>query len=605
MASNISDFEHSVTVLEKDQEQFDLKDIASSKRDHGETAKDDTVEIKSELSKDFSTVYGLFIVVSALCLVPLVELIPNYQSDFLRWIETGLLVIAIAFLVFAFTFLFRAPTSVTVCAPDEPEALSAWGRLKLRLQNKWLKRQNLPKLDPGVCMRVPVNRHVTLQNTDSGSMYLKVGCLIFTVGSMIYACVTLGIVIENSADFPSVMALNPSIFIIFQVLQLFFLFRNSHFTLTKYKTIGRLGLIHLAATNLCVSFRCVLDETLHEFAELREHELSANTNNSDANLGQHKSRVWARSQSSSGTGAYLTPCVGKDSMMCSILRSATPILFPCIIEMALICAGIFFVMWRGVGMVSDKSAPSVHVVNKGHGKKPVSRTVYRVDCDQALIGLFVGLIIIVGVTVGVVMFFWAVNDPEWHFFAVIEFNTMDLTLHGINLIAVIICAVQFSRKLQRTQAHKSVNQELDDALLLIAMIGVYAYCIITLLGASSTPGTLSNLSFGVGVLTLVQTTAQTLFLFDASKRTKMTKHDATGKQHKPARQTLTLLLITNLALWAVKVFCSLDTKASPVQRDFYGERQWIVLLHMVVPLDVFYSFHSTAFIFEIWKRAYK
>lgn len=61
-------------------------------------------------------------------------------------------------------------------------------------------------------------------------------------------------------------------------------------------------------------------------------------------------------------------------------------------------------------------------------------------------------------------------------------------------------------------------------------------------------------------LCLIQSTAQTIFIFDASQRALVwnpLQHLIKSTAPKPARETVTLLLIVNFALWATNV-CGLD-----------------------------------------------
>jgi hypothetical protein len=138
-------------------------------------------------------------------------------------------VIAIAFLVFCFVFLFRSPTSTIVCGPasEMSESPSVLRLGKLKIKRLFTARS---AQEEEVCVRLPIRQHLTHQLVDSGSLYLKVGCMIFAVGSLIYVCVILGIVIENYECFDTVMSVNPVLQMFFVSLQLLFIFRNSQVT---------------------------------------------------------------------------------------------------------------------------------------------------------------------------------------------------------------------------------------------------------------------------------------------------------------------------------------------------------------------------------------
>ncbi len=65
------------------------------------------------------------------------------------------------------------------------------------------------------------------EDTDSGSFYLKMGSLVFAIGSIIYTCLEMGVFVENNSCFNIVIGIEPCFFVIFVMLQLYFIFRSS------------------------------------------------------------------------------------------------------------------------------------------------------------------------------------------------------------------------------------------------------------------------------------------------------------------------------------------------------------------------------------------
>lgn len=64
-------------------------------------------------------------------------------------------------------------------------------------------------------------------DSESGSFYMKMGGLIFAIGSMIYTCLEIGVYVENRSCLNIVMGIEPCIFIIYIMLQLYFIFHSS------------------------------------------------------------------------------------------------------------------------------------------------------------------------------------------------------------------------------------------------------------------------------------------------------------------------------------------------------------------------------------------
>ena len=148
----------------------------------------------------------------------------------------------------------------------------------------------------------------------------------------------------------------------------------------------------------------------------------------------------------------------------------------------------------------------------------------------------------------------------------------------------------------------------------------------------------------------------------SSSRTATTSMTSTKSVIKPGRQTVTFLLVCNLGLWiaynfeAQKVIILLNfptlfqnsefkhqkrrgfqnyfscfltmtlswktkvckkfpkyvpiykffkVNATPDQVDFYGKMPWILIQRITLPLCVFFRFHSTVVLSELWKNSYR
>lgn len=101
---------------------------------------------------------------------------------------------------------------------------------------------------------------------------------------------------------------------------------------------------------------------------------------------------------------------------------------------------------------------------------------------------------------------------------------------------------------------------------------------------------------------IIQTACQTMFILDASRRNAAT---ASQQNKKPGREIVTFLLVANLAMWAISTLEKSRAESHPIQLNFYGLWAWTIITHVSMPLAIFYRFHSTVCLCEIWKRAYK
>lgn len=100
---------------------------------------------------------------------------------------------------------------------------------------------------------------------------------------------------------------------------------------------------------------------------------------------------------------------------------------------------------------------------------------------------------------------------------------------------------------------------------------------------------------------VVQVIVQTPFIIDGLRRCS---NSVELQESKPGRELITFLIICNIALWIIE---TLEIKSYETNGDrirFYGHPLWTFLSHATLPLTLFYRFHSSACLVDIWKSAY-
>lgn len=104
------------------------------------------------------------------------------------------------------------------------------------------------------------------------------------------------------------------------------------------------------------------------------------------------------------------------------------------------------------------------------------------------------------------------------------------------------------------------------------------------------------------VFDLLSTSLQTLFILHAShRRCKGSKQI----RRKPGREIITFLLIANIAIWLMNTLIKGRAVFRETHMDFFGIWAWTIITHVSMPLAIFYRFHSTICLFEVWKITYK
>ncbi|XP_071453000.1 proton channel OtopLc-like [Hetaerina americana] len=462
------------------------------------------------------------------------------------------------------------------------------------------------------------------------SFYLRVGAIGFGIGSMIYSGLEFGQFFELRKEqkcHKILHAVTPVTRMLLTLLQMQFIFLNNKLVdMRRHKMFARFGLMHMIAMNMCEWLYVIVEETKHEIVHLSYHPPLEESSNSTTR-----------------TVADLFEC-RRTNIMGSLVQNASPFLFPCTIEYSLICAVILYAMWKDVSRYgppqdspASRAVPSTVAAAKAH-RQPTSRRpsgifgnmvlrrssmghlhgthhsaeLFSVDCANAHRGLFAGILVLVLTFISLITFFVLVHAPGFEAVAVFEVTVCEMVLYVLTTIAVIVCTVQM-RDLRYRGPQRKLG--MDNALLVTAQTGMYVYCMFAIVGAyfareeESPPGeeprmTEDAKAGGVAaeLCSLVQTTCQTIFVLDAWCRRCRTEEQC---RRKPGRQLVTFLLVANMAMWTINTLEKNRAEFHPTHLHFYGVWAWTIITHVSMPLAIFYRFHSTVCLYEIWKTAYK
>ncbi|XP_071452999.1 proton channel OtopLc-like [Hetaerina americana] len=461
--------------------------------------------------------------------------------------------------------------------------------------------------------------------TRYGSFYLRMGAVAFGIGSMIYSGLEFGLYFETERGNPSachtlLQAITPATRMAFIIVQMQFIFlKNKQIESPRHRVAVRFGLMHMIATNLCVWLNVLVQETKHEI--LTFYDPRAATAGLQGPPGN-----WTTKGSVPPTaardGVDLFEC-RRTNIMGSLVQNASPFLFPCTIEYSLICAVILYAMWRtschsntaaGGG---PESPPSPPLATPRLAQAPWCETLlptqtttmtssqhFSVDCASAHRGLFSGILVLVLTIISLIMFLVLEREPGYAHLAILEVNACEVSLYVLTTLATLVCAFQIRKLKKKRRGHHA----LDCILLVIAQTGLYLYAMFSIIAgyfADAPPAAPEASRAGImatAVVSLVQTTCQTVFVLDAWDRRCLTSAQARGK---PGRQMVTFLLVTNMAMWTINRLQNSRADFHPLELVFYGKWAWTIITHVSMPLAIFYRFHSTVCLCEIWKSAYK
>ncbi|XP_058814123.1 proton channel OtopLc isoform X1 [Topomyia yanbarensis] len=560
------------------------------------------------LATTLSALYGKLLVVMGIAF-PMAEVIstyipPSFYEGFYLYLYIGSMV----FLFFMYTTLLWGRPKTPVASPVKLSSSKKVARRSSTSTDSGERSDSeadTASSEPKVM--IPMRR-MSLSNAMSttriqhfGSFYLRMGAVAFGIGSMIYSGLEFGQYFELERDTKChnvLLALTPATRMAFIFIQMYFIFlNNEQIKVYRHKILARFGLMHMIGTNLSVWFSVLIQETKHEILtfynpENRTLRISHRLGNK---LIPHPVETIAHLRVARGLkGPHNIFECRRSNIIGTLVQDASPFLFPCTIEYSLICAAILYVMWRSI------SRPQMDPVQRHENLLPMKRSPhhYSVDCAGAHKGLFIGILILVLTIISLILFFVLISRPEFVSLAVTEVNICELTLYGTTTAATLIGMIQVRH--MQYDAFRSFS--LDDILLVGGQTGSFLYSTFTVIGGQFMMRRDTVLVLITALASLVETACQTMFILDASRRSAATQEHI---RKKPGREIVTFLLVSNLAMWAINTLEKSRAESHPIQLHFYGLWAWTIITHVSMPLAIFYRFHSTVCLCEIWKRAYK
>jgi len=485
--------------------------------------------------------------------------------------------------------------------------------------------------------------HISRNKVSRTSFYLRVGALVFGLGTLIFNGLEIAMhaTMNNKNCVDDIVIAHPILQALFTFLQMHFLFVNSTVIVERFGLFARFGFIHLVATNLALWVRTVIWESANEWI----HHVYTKTINgavgdvirvpdSPLAIGNRRSDdFFIRDRSIGDIGNYdyvdggSAPAFNLASQLGSVCNGSLPIspehisqvislyacfndntlgrlwtssmpyLFPFIVEYSLIAAAVTYIMWKSVGEDKIKKMEGKKIDDDNGGKK--RRGYWRVDCQSASKGLFLGLLCLVGGIIILIIFFVMKDSPEFRGQMFWIYSGAEIIILVFSILASLAAFVQ----IQKLSHSFNEPYELDSLLSSITVTGSYIYAIFGLLAAIvSIPETKSIVVFAQCALLMVQVSLQGMIISEASRRICATRAQQSAK---PGRQIITFMLFANITLWVLDTFMSHRDITQGVQTQFYGLLAWGIISRISLPLLIFYRFHSCVVLVEIWKNTYR
>ncbi|CAG0913454.1 unnamed protein product [Notodromas monacha] len=516
--------------------------------------------------------------------------------------------VSILFLLYVFCYLLQNGTRSRA---KRSRKVASGSKLKVSLFQVGLQKgradeeqgvasQSQQKMTESLISTVkPLKFKTTINDSTHGSFFLRIGAIVFGLGTLIYCGLELGAFFEvpwNSPCHELVNGLNPALQMAFTFMQMYFIFMNAKLNIHKFKVVARFGLMHVIATNICVWLRTIVREGLKDFTK---YYVDNYNGPSEDHLIMSSGNVTLEEMMEKNLTCERVPIMG------SIRNDAAPYLYPIVVEYSLIAAVVLFVMWLHIGRnpryISEDEITAPGMDTSFISTATTSTT--KVDCVGASKGLFFGLLFLICSMIATILFFILIENEKFHQYAI---YLADCAHSGLLLFSLLAVLIGFCR-VKKLKFNAEREDLLNALCLRISAFGVLLYATFTTIAGAvkflnpelDIPCLLVLIT---GALTIFEVALQVLFVSDASKRSI---HRPELNPTRPGRQLVTILLLTNITMYGIYTFEAQKVDRLPVQVHFYGSLPWAVLVKITLPLCIFHRFHASVMLADIWKNGYR
>ncbi|XP_069106419.1 proton channel OtopLc-like [Argopecten irradians] len=558
--------------------------------------------LQEYLSICMSGIYGIFLVATGI-IVPMAETFADpvkmpfvFEAFYLYLYVAGIL-----FIVYIYAFMMRKKH---MGMRDIAKALS--------------RRLSSSKAPSTSVSDQPKEEHpFSYQSVNypyfTGSFYLRLGAVMFGVGSMVDSGLHFGQHLQafdgNSMCNKPIEAAKPFGHLVFTFIQLYFVFLNAKLCVHTNKTVARFGMIHLCCTNVCVWVQSLVMETLsvlHNWNQNKKDDISPRTKVQSSNQSDiYESTSMDNSNYSNHVTVPEATCYW-DDMMSRVVQSTGPYLYSCTIEYSIICTGILCVMWINVGTDRNSKCQTMTTGNDEISPQDddtisLNRSSHKIsiDCTNSSRGLFIGILVSVCAIITTVAFYVMINLKAFQESAVVLMLLSEMSMYILTSIASFLAA----ERMHKLRHYSEFRFGLEESLLLASFTGLLLFGVFNIIpDVFYTDKAIGVLNVMTNLLMILQASIQTVLLLATRK---LRAGNKVQEKAKYGRQFITFLILCNFALWTLETFQSREPEHNFIQVNLYGIEAWTLFSHIVVPLAIFFRFHSFVYLLSIWKNAWK
>ena len=225
------------------------------------------------------------------------------------------------------------------------------------------------------------------------------------------------------------------------------------------------------------------------------------------------------------------------------------------------------------------------------------------DCHASNLGLFGGFLSLLITVTTIIIFFTTIKHSEYKTIGIAIYTAQFGFLTVCSMVAVPL-AFWHTCRLNVVKEHHMDNAAtaMDDLLLVVPLPFYYIHHILCIYSELNYASVNSVFMAIIYILHLVQVTWQTPFIIDGLRRCA---NDRKLRFKKPGKELITFAIIINVTLWILITFEIKSVDKYHSMPDYFGKFVWMIILDTCLPLMLFYRFHSSVCLSDIWNHAYE
>lgn len=249
-------------------------------------------------------------------------------------------------------------------------------------------------------------------------------------------------------------------------------------------------------------------------------------------------------------------------------------------------------------MGASKNEKAIRMANLLHERRHVNK--FTIDCGKSTTGLFFGIFVLLLTIISLITYFIYKNSNSITAIKISEITELFLII--ISTITVVTLYIKF--KLHDFNYKPGFSMDYNETLIIVGLAGIYLfgfYSIIAIIN-EGLESEIEVVALILQIVSIFESTLQSILIIDCMK---MYTKDKDIKKFKPGRSLLTLLILVDVSLWLSETFSVKKYEMNTIQLDYYDIVFWSIVSSISSPLGIFFRFHASVCLSDVWKTLYE